>query len=143
MSRADYSDDLDSWDLIRWRGAVKSAIRGKRGQKLLQALRDALAALPEKKLVRDSLRLTSGEVCALGALGNCRGIDMTEIDPDDYETVAKVFEISEALTREIVYQNDDGGSYNETPEQRYARMLKWVNEQIVPEKSKTKAVNDG
>lgn len=32
MSRSGYSEDLDMWDLIRWRGAVKSALRGKRGQ---------------------------------------------------------------------------------------------------------------
>jgi hypothetical protein len=34
MSRSGYSDDIDSaddqWALIRWRGAVKSAIRGAR-----------------------------------------------------------------------------------------------------------------
>lgn len=32
MSRCGYSDDYDQWALIRWRGAVESAIRGKRGQ---------------------------------------------------------------------------------------------------------------
>lgn len=27
-----FSRDIDQWDLIRWRGAVKSAILGKRGR---------------------------------------------------------------------------------------------------------------
>ena len=31
MSRSGYEDGLEMWDLIRWRGAVASAIRGKRG----------------------------------------------------------------------------------------------------------------
>ena len=38
MSRSGYSDDLDNWDLIRWRGQVSSAIRGKRGQGFLREL---------------------------------------------------------------------------------------------------------
>jgi len=36
MSRSGYVDngDIEQWDLIRWRGAVASAIRGKRGEEL-------------------------------------------------------------------------------------------------------------
>ena len=45
MSRSGYSDDLEPWDLIRWRGAVNSAIKGKRGRALLQKMADALDAL--------------------------------------------------------------------------------------------------
>jgi hypothetical protein len=41
MSRSGYSDDCDGWALIRWRGAVNSAIKGRRGQ---QALREIVAA---------------------------------------------------------------------------------------------------
>jgi hypothetical protein len=36
MSRSGYSDDLENWSLIRWRGAVASAIRGRRGQAFLR-----------------------------------------------------------------------------------------------------------
>ena len=32
MSRSGYTDECDGWELVRWRGAVNSAIRGKRGQ---------------------------------------------------------------------------------------------------------------
>lgn len=48
MSRSEYSENLDSWSLIRWRGQVVSAIRGKRGQAFLRELVDALEAMPEK-----------------------------------------------------------------------------------------------
>jgi hypothetical protein len=46
MSRSGYSDDHSEWDLIRWRGAVASAIRGKRGQAFLRELLVALDAMP-------------------------------------------------------------------------------------------------
>lgn len=35
MSRSGYTDDCDGWQLIMYRGAVASAIRGARGQRLL------------------------------------------------------------------------------------------------------------
>jgi hypothetical protein len=34
-NRIPYSDDLDLWALWRYRGAVASAIRGRRGQRFL------------------------------------------------------------------------------------------------------------
>lgn len=44
MSRSGYNDDCDGWALIRWRGAVNSAINGKRGQAFLRELVAALDA---------------------------------------------------------------------------------------------------
>ena len=55
MSRSGYHDGIDQWDLIRWRGAVASAIRGKRGQAFLREMLDALDALPEPKLIAHDL----------------------------------------------------------------------------------------
>jgi hypothetical protein len=47
MSRSQYIDDCDdNWQLIRWRGMVASAIRGKRGQQFLKDLLAALDAMP-------------------------------------------------------------------------------------------------
>ena len=70
MSRSGYIDDFDDqWSLICWRGAVKSAIRGKRGQSFLRELRDALDAMPIKKLISDDL-VRDGEVCAIGAVAD-------------------------------------------------------------------------
>lgn len=55
MSRSGYSDDLDSWSMIRWRGAVTSATRGARGQAFFREMLAALDAMPEKKLIADDL----------------------------------------------------------------------------------------
>jgi len=107
MSRSGYTDECDGWALIRWRGAVNSALRGKRGQAALREILEALDALPEKKLAKDSLVNAEGEYCTLGALGLHRGIDVSNIDPDDREAVANSFGISEAMAAEIMYINDE------------------------------------
>jgi hypothetical protein len=123
MSRSGYSEDLDQWDLIRWRGQVASAIKGKRGQKLLTDLLVALDAMPDKSLIVGELE-QDGEVCALGALGKARGIDMNTLDPEEPEAVAAVFDIAPQLAQEIAYMNDEWGDH--TPEARWERMRKWV-----------------
>lgn len=131
MSRSGYSDDHDNnWDLIRWRGAVASAIRGKRGQAFLNEMLAAFDVLPEKKLIANELEIEEGAVCALGAVAKVRGIDVKEIDPEDNERVAELFAIPHTLACEIVYMNDEWGSHKQTPEQRYERMRKWVKDQI-------------
>lgn len=131
MSRSGYYDCCDGWDLIRWRGAVKSAIRGKRGQAFLRELRDALDAMPEKRLIANALRSESGEVCAIGAVGVARGVDMATIDPEDREQVSEAFGIAETMAAEIVYENDEAYWRGpETPEHRWQRMRDWVEEHL-------------
>lgn len=125
MSRSGYSDDYDQWQMIKWRGAVASAFRGKRGQAFLREMRDALDALPVKRLLRDELA-AGGEVCAIGAVGARRGIPMADLDPEDHDTIAARFGIAHAMACEIMYENDERAAYNETPEQRFVRMRKWV-----------------
>lgn len=50
MSRSGYVDDCDDMlALGRWRGAVRSAIRGARGQSLLREALVILDALPPEK----------------------------------------------------------------------------------------------
>ena len=129
MSRSNYSDDCDGWALIRWRGAVCAATKGKRGQKLLRDMADALDAMPQKRLIAHYLE-ADGEVCALGAVGRAKQIDMTRLDPDEPEDVAGAFGIATALAQEIAYMNDEHGYRQETPEERWMRMRKWVSEQI-------------
>lgn len=168
MSRSGYHDDMDDvLALGRWRAQVRSATRGKRGQKLLRDMLSALDAMPEKRLVADEIEVSSeadrrnaqawvklfgdpasaqryydtivarrpaeyreGDVCALGALGRARGLNMIDLDPEQPEAVAAAFDIAEPLAREIVYMNDEAG-YRETPEQRWARMRAWVAAQII------------
>lgn len=142
MSRSGYNHswDFDTWHLIRYRGAVASAMRGKRGQQFLHDLLNAMAALPEPKLVANELETEEGAVCAIGALGRARGVDMKKLDPEDIETVAGVFNIADCLAREVVYMNDEG-SYDETPEQRFSRMRAWVEHELfdsrTPQESST------
>lgn len=114
MSRSGYSDDCDGWALIRWRGAVKQAISGARGQAMLRELVNALDALPERRLAAGSLVTPDGEYCTLGALGRARGMDMAPIDPEDREAVAKAFGVAEALAAEIMYLNDEEGPQEQT-----------------------------
>lgn len=128
MSRSGYSDDCDdNWAQIKWRGQVMSAIRGKRGQSFLKELIGALEAMPTKRLIANEL-VENGEVCALGAVGRARGMDLDKLDPHDYEILASEFGIAHQLVREIEWENDEhGGS---TPEERWRRVHKWANQQL-------------
>lgn len=138
MSRSGYSDDCEHVGL--WRGAVHRATTGYRGQHLLRKLRDALDAMPAKRLIVDAIRNDDGDVCALGALD-------PSVDEYDAEYLADRFGIARALAAEIVYQNDELGdryepvdivgrgrswtTIHETPEERWIRMRAWVDAQIV------------
>ena len=69
MSRADYTDDVDSaWAFIRYRGAVKSAICGARGQAFLREMLAALDTVADGRLISGALE-ENGSVCAIGAVG--------------------------------------------------------------------------
>lgn len=130
MSRSGYVDEMDDqWQLIRWRGAVASAMRGRRGQAFLNEMLAALDALPEKKLIADELEAADGAVCAIGAVGKARDVDMKDVDPEDREKVAALFSIPHALACEIVYTNDECFS-RETPEQRFVSMRAWIKQAI-------------
>lgn len=120
MSRSGYIDDCEQWDLIKWRGQVASTIRGKRGQAFLLEMWKAMQSLPEPKLITNALE-ADGAVCALGAVGKARGIDMSKIDPEDWASVTNAFGIPHQLAQEIMYLNDDA-FWNATPEERFAKM---------------------
>jgi hypothetical protein len=129
MSRSGYSDDCDGWDLIRWRGAVKSALRGKRGQSFLREMAAALDAMPKKRLIESALVREDGEVCAMGAVCKARGLDVSGIDPYDSPVVAGRVGLAHAMVAEIASINDDDfGWKEETPEDRWMRMRAWVKE---------------
>ncbi|MGR4897482.1 hypothetical protein ACIPR8_19760 [Stenotrophomonas sp. LARHCG68] len=130
MSRSGYSDDCESWSLICWRGAVSAALRGRRGQEFLIELRDALDAMPIKKLVADELQTVDGCHCTLGVIGSKRGIDLGALDPTDRDAVAQAFGIAPAMVAEIVFMNDEASWNAETPEARWGRMREWVGSQI-------------
>ena len=138
MSRSGYDDDCSGWTLICWRGAVNSALKGKRGQKTLREIRDALDAMQVKELAADSLVSADGQFCTLGALGAARGMPLDSLVPDDPEGVAEKFGIATAMVREIVYENDECGPWlpypqRETPANRWLRMRNWVDQKILKE----------
>jgi hypothetical protein len=137
MSRSDYVRDNDALAKGRWRAQVRSSIRGKCGQKLLTDLLQALDQMPEKKLIANELESSNGELCALGVLGKARGLDMRSVDPEQYEEVASLFGITEQLTRQIVFMNDEFYD-RDTSEQRYEKMKAWVSRQILPQSNERK-----
>lgn len=134
MSRSGYGEygDADEWAAIRWAGAVKKALRGKRGQAFLREMLAAMDALPEKRLIKGALSEDSGAVCAIGSVGAKRGVDMSPLDPQDYDKVAAVFDIAPALVREITFVNDDDFGYEEgqSDEDRFNRVRQWVIRKI-------------
>jgi hypothetical protein len=142
MSRSGYTDDGDQWGLIKWRGQVASAIRGKRGQLFLRELTDALDAMPMKRLIAHELiadeliapafippEIVKSSVCAIGSVGVRRGVDLTTFDPEDYHALAAAFGIAHQLVQEIEWMNDEAG-WNDSPEQRWQRMHAWATENL-------------
>lgn len=132
MSRSGLSDDCDDpWGFICFRGAVASAIRGRRGQAFLSELAAALDAMPVKELIAGELE-ADGCVCAIGSVGKARGIPMADIDPYDAERLAKTFDISEALVRELAYTNDECGRVDGADAERWKHVRGWVARRIKP-----------
>ena len=137
MSRHGYIDDYDDQKMLAmYRGRVASAMRGKRGQKMLRDLRDALDKMPDKRLVSRRLQTKAGDCCALGCLAFTKGIDLTQHEDDDpYDLMelnadlASMFDVAECMVREVEYMNDEG-AWKETPEQRWERMRRWVQKHI-------------
>jgi len=129
MSRSGYCDDYayDEPQLFNlYRASVDRALGGRRGQQFLRELLEALDAMPEKRLIAHELETPQGEVCAMGAVGQRRGVDMRTLDPEDPRAVAKAFNIAESMAREIAFLNDDISD----PEKRWQWMRAWVARQI-------------
>lgn len=134
MGRSGYSDD---GNIYLYRSAVDNAMRGRRGQSFLKELLAALDAMPEKKLIAESLKFEDGAVCSLGAVAMRRGFDAAKLEEldvqfenENQEYVAQEFGIATCMVREIVYMNDEATWRDETPEQRFERVRKWVASEI-------------
>jgi hypothetical protein len=142
-----------------WDQAIKNALRGRRGQAVLGELREALLALPEPRLIEGSV-VAEGQVCAIGALAAHRlqkgpmtlGRPLVTKDEAVVTSLADLEEqfgwrledsevgtvelgqamgLVRALAWEIAYQNDEEGpSSRETPEERYLRVLAWVEREL-------------
>ncbi|MDE2469410.1 MAG: hypothetical protein KGL35_11855 [Bradyrhizobium sp.] len=153
MSRSGYDNDGDyePWSHIMWRGQVASAIRGKRGQSFLRELVAALDAMPEKRLIAHNLIVSPADtygpppewqfyrdikadsecgVCAIGAVGVKRGVNLYSLDPDNYNSIADAFGIAPQLVQEIECINDDTWFGANTPEARWQRVRDWAAARI-------------
>ncbi len=140
----DYWQDFEGQHDL-YRQATINAINGKKGQKLLKELEQALLALPEKRLVEGSF-CDGKEVCASGALvryrelskGRSRDEVLAELaeksastnnELEGQEFAMRELGCVRSLAWSIVFANDqDEGRY--TPEQRYEHVLSWVKENI-------------
>lgn len=158
MGRSGYDDDGDceSNYYLLYPSIVRRATNGKRGQEFFKSLTSALEALPEKRLVPNELETETGGVCALGALGRVRGVELAKLDPDNVGEVAKAFRVAETLVREVTHANDDEFRHYEkriplywvptlqdqwrvepalripeTPEERYHRVLDWARSKVI------------
>lgn len=130
MSRSGYSEDGEYVNL--YRGTVERAIKGKRGQQFLVELAAAMDAMPKKRLITDELIAATGEMCTLGVVCKARGLDVNGVDIDDSERIGALVGVAGSMAAEIEYENDEAGHHNETPEQRWTRMRKWVQRNIKP-----------
>lgn len=142
MSRSGYSDDYDGenpFSLI-YPSIVNRSIRGVRGQKFLRELAAAMDAMEIKRLIANELINDANDCCTIGVLCKARGVDVKGLDVTDADLVGSIMDISASMTREIVYENDQGfnfyNSEKETPEERWIRMRKWVDENIIQEPRK-------
>jgi len=140
---ADYDED-SNLAAGRWAGRVASAIRGRRGQKLLRDMVAALDAMPVKEL--HTYNVAGDCVCAMGAVAKMRGVDLRaaqeELEDEDGDHqwatayVGDALGIAEALAREIAYENDKGVWDEETPAQRWQRMRAWAAKRIKRESAR-------
>lgn len=134
MSRSGYSDEYgDDNYLHLYRGMVERTLRGKRSQAFLKELAKAMDEMSEKKLIANKLISEEGQMCTIGVVCKARGIDVSEVDVEDADKVGSLVNIARSIAAEIEYENDEGGRYNETPEQRWVRMRSWVTENLKAE----------
>lgn len=133
MSRSGYVDDLPDNDLALYRGRVANTIKGKRSQAFLKEAATALDAMDDKRLFAGELIASDGGCCTIGAVAQLRGMthsDVVELDSEDPEQVGGLVGISKIMAAEIEFENDEGTFHNETPEQRWKRMRKWIERNI-------------
>ncbi len=62
--------------------------------------------MPDKRLVAGELE-ADGQFCALGVVGQARGLNLAAIDTYDVESLGPTFNIAEQLAREIMWVNDE------------------------------------
>jgi len=135
MSRSGYTDESSERAYWLYRHSVASAIRGKRGQRLLRCLAEAMDAMPRKRLVAGEFVTEDGEACALGSLALYAGIaDADDIDSEDHDLLSEIFDVPRCLIREIENENDECVPRPPDVMERWKRMRDWVSSKITDRK---------
>lgn len=143
MSRFWNDGEYDSDEEFRrgaWDENRRRAFASERGKKALRELRNALAALPERRLLggqfaeinyEDDDSITVGDVCAIGALAKYKGMEFTHYhgseDFDGFETaeIARSLGMTYVMGYTIAYRNDEIYEH-ETPSERWWLMYGWL-----------------
>jgi hypothetical protein len=142
MTRYWTGESYDPLDWGRYRAALRSSLRGRRGQQLLRDLIAGLDALPEPELSAGALAdRETGCVCALGAVGLQRGQAFEEMELEDLahgtdpEALAGRFDISPTLANEIVQTNDEwwhNSNEKRAREARFQYVKQWAMSHLRP-----------
>ncbi len=132
--RINWSDEEDySGQFDLWQANCERSMRGKKGQAELKELRTALLALPEKRLIHELLEDEDGGVCAIGAYAKHKGVDLTNFDVDSNTDDAGIAGGMPPLVAWKVVEMNDLQFDHMNPEQRYEKMLAWVESTIAQE----------
>ena len=141
MSRIEYSEYSEYWEMNLQVGREKQTVRGKVSQAFLAELEQYLLRMNPKRLISGVLCNEDGEVCALGLVAKHRllqqGLTHAETvatlalpwPTDDYDIDTGALDyavdklgISRTLAWLVMEANDDPEGWRHTPERRY----KWV-----------------
>ncbi len=129
--RISYSEDEDfPGQFELWHGNCEKSLRGRKGQIELQALREALLALPGKRLILGSLQDEEGGVCAVGVYARHKGLDLSKFDPQAKTDIVGIEAGMPRLVAWKVVEMNDIQFARLTPEQRYTKMLAWVESKL-------------
>ena len=137
MSRLYQDDyyDFEPWMEGQQAGALKSAIRGQRGQRLLRDLVAGLDALHTPELSAGALEdEATGCCCGFGAVRRYRGAAAVplrfhpmeeDLDPPHF---AEPFDVAPALARAVVAVNEEWSNSNKEAarRQRWERVRVWA-----------------
>lgn len=131
--RISYSEEENypgQFDL--WQANCERSMRGKRGQEELRELRESLLALPDKRLILGALEDEEGGVCAIGAYGKRKGLDLSKFEVDsDTDEVGIAGGMPPLVAWKVVEMNDLLLDHL-TAEKRYEQMLSWVDSMLIP-----------
>lgn len=142
MSRINITDEEERpGQFALWHANCQRSIGGRAGQKSLRELRDALLALPTKRLIAHELD-NGTDCCAVGALVRQKGIVVEDWEAEDeMEEVGVACGMPRLVAWKVVELNDELLDYHfkerraYTPEERYEAVMRWIEKNLVAAES--------